>query len=485
MYVFAEQSLVEAGFSSVTAFDGAHHRVLIVPDLGNRYPCLVHAGWLLPTMDAEGEPAGDADLASRAVIPNALVTAIQQVGEQNGRSLQVWRSSLENLKGRYDVAGTWDGRSTYRNLHDAVIVYDDGRWLICSDGSLTTCEYEHLSDELAPPLGRWPSSTGQGACALTYAARGSKPAIPWRQRGQEREAAKAQARQSEERYQRVHKLLAGVVLHLIILRKRYMAALATRARKLSRMPPRVTCRAPASSSRPALAKHPCSGPACSRARAAGLAGGYTAGSQTRCASCRRDSRHAAAATCLVHRLGARGSSDRRSLLYEIKSLGELSEILAIGPVYKGSLLDSRATARILSLAGLPHRDAQGHCSFPVPLKLIAELLAVIHPKKSEDTTCRCCSSASAQLRCHRCEARFCTPSSAGSCTLHESYGQDETSWLCPDCCQCVAACLASGGDVGQSVQESIAKRTMNALAAAPSGYPSSSCSMLSSIASML
>ncbi len=277
---------------------------------------------------------------------------------------------------------------------------------------------------------------------------------------------------------------------MALLRHRYMVALSSRARGLLKSmnpaPPAVSARPAA----PPLPRRPCSGPTCSRARAAGLASGYAVGSYARCAACRRDTRLLAAAAYLHQLLGPHGSPSRRDLLYPVAPLSKLCASISQAPHLKGAPLAHRDALRVLALAGVPHLDCDGRCQFPGHLPEAPP--AVPPPPARPAGQSTCCGSTYPRLTCAGCAADFCDPSPNASeapraCRLHAAYAPTPGAepWLCPDCRQfffqrAASSCSAASGSA-QSPQVPSAKSHMNALAAAPRPYPSASASLCASV----
>ncbi len=59
LFDFAEQALASLGFPWSAEPPCQHQRRLAYPEHAHRYPLLVQAGWLLPTLAEDGHPAGD------------------------------------------------------------------------------------------------------------------------------------------------------------------------------------------------------------------------------------------------------------------------------------------------------------------------------------------------------------------------------------------------------------------------------------------
>ena len=333
MYAYAESRLAKAGFPGLSRFSSGHARPLLHPEHASQYPRLAQAGWLLPTLGIDGEPAGDLDLAGRIALPAALASAIMWPNAAVSRPVLVHGAEPESLNGRFEFAGSWNAHAVYRNVQGAVFSFDEGHWQLTSAGEPEEPSYKQASDEPCPPGGSWPSARGHGACVVKRAPRGSL-AVPWRERETHKLTTKSSEAARAERRLLVQELLSGVALHLVVLRKRYLAGLAAwshrwlRRRERSLLPARAVHR----HVRPA---RPCSGPLCSQARASGLRGGLAFGCFSRCATCRQHARVLSAAACLEQMLGARGSSLRRARLYELRPLADCC-ITRVDPGLQGA-----------------------------------------------------------------------------------------------------------------------------------------------------
>ena len=145
---------------------------------------------------------------------------------------------------------------------------------MCLEESVAARVFEWRSATVDPPLGRWRRTGGPGFYVVNFASFPDAPEVPWRLRAQERAASKERSKERGQRRVLVQKLLVGVSLHLLVIRKRYVAEIAACAQAFER---RRSSQSDLSAPRGNTSFHgrPCPGPACSRARAAGLAGDHS------------------------------------------------------------------------------------------------------------------------------------------------------------------------------------------------------------------
>ncbi len=181
---------------------------------------------------------------------------------------------------------------------------------------------------------------------------------------------------------------------------------------------------------------------------------------------------------------------RKALLFELKSLDALVALLAPCPVFKGHPPDSVTTLRIAELAGVPHLDSNGFICRPSSWAMT--LAKRVPPKGSQAAilSCSFCNfSASTLWSCSACLRSYCGPVEQGCGVLSPAHARAVDSsadhWWCPDCCQFAAVRLAGGQAGGDAAKQSLAKASMDTLAAAPSAYPSTSAPLLVPPASVL
>ncbi len=177
---------------------------------------------------------------------------------------------------------------------------------------------------------------------------------------------------------------------------------------------------------------------------------------------------------------------RKALLYQLRPLEALVELLASCPVFKGHPPDYRTAQRILQLAGVPRLDVNGQIRRP------AAWPSALHdnepsPAGPQSAVCTFCALSAAPLwHCCACRRSYCAPEGSGCGVLSRAHadGTDASRWACPDCCQlaCKRMPAAQAGDAAATPD--IAKATMDALATAPAAYPSSSAPLLPSAASL-
>lgn len=330
MYAFAEARLAEVGFANASGYAAEHSRTAAQPEFVDKYPLLARAGWLLPTVTTDGAPAEDLDLASRSAMPKSLADAILQTHCKGPLVLRVDDAVIDACNGNYCAVGLTNGHVRYLNDEGALIEVFGGQWVLTSACGDEVVQYRVPRLDSHPPFGTWLDSNGFGTCVIMKGSSVSKAPVPWRDRTATSKLVKPGACVRRARLSILHSLLVGVSLHLIVLRKRYLLALSTWARVWAK---NHASTVPHPRSKSALVpRRQCAGVACSRARAAGLPGGFTVGSLTRCTSCRTVAKCRDAAACLQHVLARRGSAMRSILLFKAEQLSSVSTIIARSPV---------------------------------------------------------------------------------------------------------------------------------------------------------
>ena len=479
MFDFAEERLRSFGFPGASRYERGHERQLAYPAHARRYPLLHQAGWLLPTLSADGEPAENDDLASRAVIPSSLMAALMSTANPVARPLVVSRAAIDSLNGVYLVSGELNDKPCFFNRDTAAasISYSEGFWVLNATDPAADVPFVCASSASTPPAGQWACRQGTMSCRVVHAPRELAPLIPWKDRAEARAADKVAAEGRQRQRADCDSTLIGVVMHLVVVRQRYMRALGEWSQRWALRRPLVVTRP---RHRPVLrAVHPCSGPSCVRTRAAGLQGRFSVGSMARCVVCREESRYHQAALHLELLLAGRGSRYRFLLLFGLVKLDALSALVALGPSFKRRPPTPSATARVAAAAGVPFLDSAGNPDFPLPLAHV--LLAV--PQSSPACRSSCCSApAEPPLACHWCRGSFCAPGGSGCDKLHAAYAPGSSpSWVCPDCRQLLSLRVVRADARTSMAGSAFARRAMDALADAPADYPSSSAPLLPSV----
>ena len=117
------------------------------------------------------------------------------------------------------------------------------------------------------------------------------------------------------------------------------------------------------------------------------------GSFVRCASCRRDSRVAAAAVCLAQALGLQGSAARRELLFVGLPQAELRAKLQRGLVCRGRRPPPGFVRQAASAAGVPTLQADGLLSWPADYaQVVSQLESHGSPVASDQLPCKSCGA---------------------------------------------------------------------------------------------
>ncbi len=392
LYQYAEDALRSMGFPWGSEPPEGHGRPLLEPAHAARYPLLSRAGWLLPTLTADGQPAGDLDLATRAAMPKELAQALAR------------------------------------------------------------------QNKVVP--------------------RASREPVPWVQRTEQKRAASIRAIVTERGWAPVKELLTGVVLHLAVLRKRYLTALAIWA---ERWEERRGTRALGALGRklntPIRCTRPCRGSACVAERAAGQPGRSAVGTMVKCSVCRFEQRCRESAAYLEDRLAHIGSRMRTELLYEVVKIERIQEILAAQPGRQGGAIPVRLARSAAALSGVPYREDSG--AIVAPEAAWRCRAAQGQPPASQGTACQSCAAKAQVSSCLGCGRSWCNPGPQGCSALPPIYwlahGQDLGILLCPDCARHSARGGAAAG--AGAAAASPAATVMASYAAAPVAYPAASAAL--------
>ncbi len=329
-----------------------------------------------------------------------------------------------------------------------------------------------------PSRAAWPASL---PIAASNPCAPPREEIPWSEREERRKAAKVSAIARARRYEPVQRLLTAVVLHLAVMRKRYMSALGQWAQLwLQKRDGRVEKGHRLTSRRlGAACARPCSGSACVAARAAGLAGFHTLETYIRCPRCRQTDRSRELRAYLLTRLGPRGSTTRRSL-HDILPLDELGDMLSSSPGGSCGIPMRRLARRVSSLSGVPYRDDAG--------EVVAARAAWLASVQDTDAVsagnlpCSGCSRPNCAVRCARCTAAWCAPGPRSCTLLPEAYFLEVDSaliLLCPDCARTASRLAAATSRLAAPAgPASPAAVVMDRLSDSPTTYPSVSASLV-------